>query len=270
MDGITVRLQGGLGNQLYQYAAALAVRAALSVRAALTVRENTPIYFIMFERNEHNHNGHDYANDLFIEGKPHTSLPDLPPHAVYTQDGAFTRWDPETVSKIGPLLFLDGYFQYLPTVIPILPELRISFLGALFRKTGFIMKQMKDTGFVHVRRGDYLLNPTYHWVQPISYYEEGMRIINLKKWLVFSDDVDWCNSQACFKKDGILIMNEPDELRAMCAMICCCGGAVISNSSFSWWAAMLGANEYRGRVVYPELWSETYKPELFPAGWISL
>lgn len=254
--GITVRLLGGLGNQLFQYAAALAVRNANP--------SNPNVWFIIFDENKHNKMGHNYIGDLFIEGKMHTMMPS--PTYTYAQHGSFTQWDPLAIAQNGSSIFLDGYFQYLPAIIPILPLLRSSFLGALRKKSGLALRPMLNTGFVHVRRGDYLLNPTYHWVQTAEYYERGMKLLNLQKWIIFSDDIDWCSQQACFQ--GCILADEPDELKALDVMISCCGGAVISNSTFSWWAAIFSANE--GRVVYPEFWSEKYTPTLFPREWTML
>jgi hypothetical protein len=92
-----------------------------------------------------------------------------------------------------------------------------------------------------------------------------MRILGAKRWLVFSDDPEWCKQQACFA--GAQILDEPDELLSLELMSRCKGGAVISNSSFSWWGAILANAE---RVVYPDLWSEMHKPNLFPSTWIRL
>lgn len=246
---ITVRLQGGLGNQLFQYAAALAVKKHLSL----------PIYFVMFEENVHNTLGHNYT-ELF-DGNLHTTVPE-DAEIVYNQYSSFEPWNPAFLQA--RTIFLNGYFQYLPALINVIPEIKQNFLTALRKKTG-TRGSFYNTAFVHVRRGDYLLNPTYHWVQPVSYYEEGMRIIAAKKWFVFSDDVEWCRKQACF--DSAQIFDEPDELVVLELMASCKGGAVISNSSFSWWGAILGGTE---RVVYPELWSEMHKPVLFPSTWVEL
>lgn len=246
---ITVRLQGGLGNQLFQYAAALAVKKATGAS----------IYFIMFEENVHNKLGHNYT-ELF-EGQCHITLPQTA-DVVYNQYSSFEAWEPSIYR--GESVFLNGYFQYLPAILDVIPEMRLSFLAALRKKVG-TRGPLPETGFVHVRRGDYLLNPTYHWVQPVSYYQEGMRIIGAKKWLVFSDDVEWCRQQTLF--DSAQIVDEQDELKALELMASCGGGAVISNSSFSWWGAILGGAE---RVVYPELWSELHRPTLFPSTWIEL
>ena len=253
---ITVHLQGGLGNQLFQYAAGLAVKKCMGPEAKL--------WFVMPDKNPHNHLGHDYVSDLFTKGQ--MTMGNLPVSA-YNQWYAFEPWWPHLIAKRGLTMYMFGYFQYLPALVDILPELRIDFIKALCIKTGLLYKPQFDTGFVHVRRGDYLKLPNYHWVQEASYYKKGMELIGLKRWLVFSDDLDWCREQPCFQ--GAIFADEKDELRALLVMISCCGGAVISNSSFSWWAAMFGANEFSGRVVYPELWLEREKPVLFPESWLS-
>jgi len=247
---ITVRLQGGLGNQLFQYAAALAVRKV----------SGASIWFVD-GGNPHNKLGHDYVKELFVEGKRHADEAPTP-MVMYIQYSAFETWLPTWF--VDKTVYLEGYFQSLDELTPILPEMRASLLPLL--RNSKIQNPTLDTGFVHVRRGDYLLNPTYHWVQSPSYYEKGMSLIGAKKWIVFSDDIAWCRDQACFQKD-VVFWDEPDELIALDLMSRCGAGAVISNSSFSWWGAMLGNMK---RVVYPELWSEHHKPNLFPEEWVRL
>ena len=252
---ITVHLHGGLGNQIFQYAAAIAVRKVVGGTIWFTKGENT-----------HNKMGRDYVKNLFIEGKLHT---DKPPAATaqYKQFSAFEEWKPTQFAG-SKTIYLEGYFQSLPEITPILPQLRESFLLALHQTTRLHTDSLMDeTGFVHVRRGDYLLNPTYHWVQSAEYYEKGMSIVAAKKWLVFSDDIAWCREQACFQRENVIIFDEADELVALHLMSSCGGGAVISNSSFSWWAAMLKGLE---KVVYPDLWAEHHKPNLFPEFWTRL
>lgn len=252
---ITVHLQGGLGNQIFQYAAALAVRK---------VRGGT-IWFTQGE-NAHNIMRRDYVTELFVEGNRHSTVR---PAAIarYTQYSAFEPWMPNWFGSAATI-YLEGYFQSLPELVPILPELRASLLPALHRSTSIQLDStLSHTAFVHVRRGDYLLNPTYHWIQPLSYYEKGMSLINAEQWLVFSDDIVWCRQQPCFQKENVVLCDEPNELIALHVMSSCGAGAVISNSSFSWWAAVLGEI---APVVYPDLWSEQHKPNLFPETWTRL
>jgi hypothetical protein len=94
-----------------------------------------------------------------------------------------------------------------------------------------------------------------------------MSLINAEQWLVFSDDIIWCRQQPCFQKENVVLCDEPNELIALHVMSSCGAGAVISNSSFSWWAAVLGEI---APVVYPDLWSEHHKPNLFPETWTRL
>ena len=252
---ITVYLQGGLGNQIFQYAAALAVRKVRGGTIWFTEGENT-----------HNTLGHDYVTELFVEGRRYSTVP---PAAVarYSQSSAFEPWMPSWFGS-APTIYLEGYFQSLAELVPILPELRASFLPALHKSTSIHLDStMSRTAFVHVRRGDYLSKPTYHWVQPETYYEKGMSLIQAERWLVFSDDIIWCRQQPCFQREGVMLCDEPNELIALHVMSSCGAGAVISNSSFSWWAAMLGGTD---SVVYPDLWCEDQKPNLFPETWTRL
>jgi len=258
MTRILCILRGGLGNQLFQYAAALTVRNHLD--------KNIRITFSSLD-NKHNTNRFDYVSMLFTEGvytEPTTVT-------IFADDGnSFRKWGADEY-KIEDIILMQGYYQYLPTIEPILPFLRESILQNLLKFVQPIPID-ENTGFVHVRRGDFL-NPDqaqFHWVQPIEYYELGMQILeyknpNIKTWLIFSDDTIWCSQS--FTKKNIMILTGMNELQTLYCMIQCKAGAVISNSTFSWWGAVLGAHS---SVVYPKKWYGDANPTLFPEGWICL
>uniref|UniRef100_A0A6C0BCB8 Glycosyltransferase n=1 Tax=viral metagenome TaxID=1070528 RepID=A0A6C0BCB8_9ZZZZ len=259
MTRILCILRGGLGNQLFQYAAALTVRNHLDKTIRLT--------FSSLD-NKHNTNRFDYVSMLFTEGvytEPTTVT-------IFADDGnSFRKWEPDEY-KLDDIILMQGYYQYLPAILYIIPFLRISILQNLLKVVQPAPINQETTGFVHVRRGDFL-NPDqaqFHWTQPIEYYELGMQILeyknpNIKSWLIFSDDTDWCATS--FTKKNIIILTDMNELQTLYCMIQCKAGAVISNSTFSWWGAILGENN---KVVYPKNWYGDAKPTLFPEGWICL
>lgn len=96
---------------------------------------------------------------------------------------------------------------------------------------------------IHVRRGDYLEYPANFPTLTESYLNEAMSHFNSKKFLVFSDDIQWCkstfvstypNRQFEFCENG----NEYEELSLMSS----CEHNIIANSSFSWWAGWANRN----------------------------
>lgn len=104
-----------------------------------------------------------------------------------------------------------------------------------------------DMVAIHVRRGDYVNNPFYVDLTETPYYEDAMLFFLDEKFLVFSDDIEWCKTQSMFKEcefsEG---KTEEEDLRLMAS----CKGVIMANSSFSWWGAYLS----KGKVVAPKNW----------------
>lgn len=112
---------------------------------------------------------------------------------------------------------------------------------------------------VHVRRAGnptnpdepkYSENPFYVNLSETDYYERAMALFPNDKFLVFSDDPEWCKEK--FKGDNFQIMekgNEVDDFNLLAS----CKDQIIANSSFSWWAAYLNPNPGK-RVIAPKDW----------------
>lgn len=100
---------------------------------------------------------------------------------------------------------------------------------------------------IHVRRGDYLNLSDYHTVLPMSYYNEAMSYFDNKRFIIFSDDMQWCREN--FKGDKFLFANgnEVEDLYLMSM----CESHIIANSSFSWWGAYLAGSK---DVFAPKNW----------------
>lgn len=253
---IIVNLHGGLGHQLFQYAAALSVRKESNPSAEL--------YFIN-SRNTYNNLNHDYIHDLFTKGEKIEDISGTLGH--YRQRSPFERWNPKFLPT-NNTLFLDGYFQYLPAILDVLPELCDDVYKKLTNLVIYKATIPKTFGFVHVRRRNV---PVQHSL----YYRTGMNMIeqhnkNLKNWLVFSDDIEWCRQQEIFRRQNITLLDERDEYQTLYLMGQCRGGAVISNSTFSWWGAFMGTYAAGNQVIYPTSWSEKGPVYLFPEEWIGL
>ena len=98
---------------------------------------------------------------------------------------------------------------------------------------------MKDYCSIHVRRGDYVKYKGSFPPVPISYVEKAiteMRSRGITKFIVFSDDLNWCKSK--IKNVDFAAGNPFQDLSDMAS----CSNHIIANSTFSWWAAYLGIN----------------------------
>lgn len=145
-----------------------------------------------------------------------------------------------------------------------------------------IIKQFHDRPLcaIHVRRGDYVSNPFYAshlGALPLSYYLEGMRMIREKipqvRFLIFSNDYLWCrevftSTEVLLAKDFMPDAGAIEEFAAMT----CIPHHIISNSTFSWWAAWLAENE-SSAIIAPAHWAKTNQfipSQIIPHRWTTV
>ena len=249
--------KGGLGNQLFQVAAAF-VYAKETGRELWIPKEE--------QSNSHNRLNLDYGK-LFAELGTLGSMNSVNTYTRYPGEPTFGPWDSMEIS--GNLL-LDGYFQWYPAIRPHEEEIREKLLKGLGKPTP------SNTRIgIHVRRGDYLHSAfkDIFPVQPLSYYEAALKLVlkeGFEVW-VFSDDMGWCREQRVFRElPGVMFVDEPNEIAALGLMATCGGGMICANSTFSWWGAFLGAYGKRNPVVVPKNWIRGGCGDLFPSEWIVL
>ncbi len=257
---VCVELFGGLGNQIFQYAAGKAV-----------ARYNNCELLVNKERdNKHNVNGHNYARELFTDAVE----VDFPTNDawlfqqqgvhMYKQSNGFEAWNPKDIPV--PCI-LSGYFQYLPAIEFVLPEVR----AILMKNLHEYPYQRNDLAFLHVRRGDYLKLPDFHYIQTEEYYTKALQLLfqknpEIRELYVFSDDLQWCKQQAWLHHiPFVKFIENTDEIRSLSLMSLCIGGAVIGNSTYSWWGAMLSRSKH---VIYPSRWIAQKIENLFPSHWV--
>ena len=126
---------------------------------------------------------------------------------------------------------------------------------------GIIPKSFPWTA-IHVRRGDYVDNSFYVDLFKDGYYERAMAEFPDAKFMVFSDDVEWCRRQETFK--DCMFSQGNSEVIDM-NLMASCSGIIIANSSFSWWAAYLGEHN---KVIAPGKWfTDGMQRVELPANW---
>jgi len=99
---------------------------------------------------------------------------------------------------------------------------------------------------IHVRRGDYVNNPFYYDLTETDYYQRAMLEFPNEKFMVYSDNIEWCKKQDMFKNCNFSGGNELEDLNSIAGS----KGVIMANSSFSWWGAFLN----KGKIIAPKLW----------------
>lgn len=118
---------------------------------------------------------------------------------------------------------------------------------------------------IHVRRGDYVGHNFYVDLMENGYYARAMAKFPGSKFVVFSDDIDWCKQQGIFQGCEFSHGTEIEDMNNMAS----CTGHIIANSSFSWWAAFI--SPYTRKVVAPsvENWhTDGVERTVCPPHWI--
>jgi len=130
---------------------------------------------------------------------------------------------------------------------------------------------------IHIRRASnpinpqepkYSENPFYVNLSDTDYYERAMAMFPGEKFLVFSDDPEWCKEK--FKDNpDVQVMEKGNEIEDF-NLLASCKDLIIANSSYSWWAAFLCPNESK-RIIAPKNWYTDKKERTkIPKSWIQI
>lgn len=287
---VKVILSGGLGNQMFQYAAgrALSLREKtilltdlqiINKKTKATKRSfelgifnlkpiiKTSFYDKLkirgFNLVRKNKNRNSRIFDIFCDEK------------AQFFDNRFTSLSEKST--------LYGYFQNENYFKDISHQLRLDFTfkKALEGKNAEIQNTIEfhNSISLHIRRGDYLNNNSNLKVLDITYYQKAIQIISseLKNpyFFIFSDDINWVKENLDLKFNHIFVdWNTNQDSYIDMQLMSLCKHNIIANSSFSWWGAWLNNNPSK-LVIAPSTWykndeSNHYPDGFIPKGWIIL
>ena len=132
---------------------------------------------------------------------------------------------------------------------------------------------------IHIRRGDYIKHPTLgglitkeYYIKAIEYIE---KYIQNPKYYIFSDDIEWCRRELNLNNREITFINhnKDEESYKYMQLMSQCKHNIIPNSSFSWWGAWLNKNPNK-IVIAPKRWftkESGYRYEdIVPKSWIKI
>jgi len=288
-------LKGGMGNQMFQYAAAF----------ALANKHQTPLkldinYLLDKSKRYFRHTHREYALDVFnikaeiassreisrfttprIGNKYvyHLKKRILKSYNVFKESNLHSQ---DEFFNIPANAYLEGFWQnasYIQDIRDFLRE-EFSFKEPLPEFCTQILNKIKDSDSVCVvfRRGDYVNHPELD-ITKIGYYDAAVDFCQNKNekltYFIFSDDIPWCKDN--FKRRDVKIefvdqMYTGPKAQYYLQLMMECKNYIIPNSTYPWWAAWL--NNYQGRIVIaPKKWFKSQIAEInpiVPNGWITL
>ena len=132
---------------------------------------------------------------------------------------------------------------------------------------------------VHVRRGDYVSNPTtnqVHGFLGLEYYQKAMNTmlekIDTPHFFVFSDDPEWAEKNLTTDAPTTYVKHNGTKNYEDMRLMNTCKHHIIANSSFSWWGAWLASNENK-IVIGPSRWfrNKDYNDlDRMPENWLRI
>ena len=139
-----------------------------------------------------------------------------------------------------------------------------------------IVARIADTNSVsiHLRKGDYVNNPGYDDICTLEYYEKAIAYIkecvDNPVFYVFSDDISFARN--VFDVNNYVFVDEHKGITAHCDMYLMtkCKHNIIVDSSFSWWGAWLNQNDEK-IVICPPVWNSKYICKNTPcSNWVKI
>ena len=269
---IIVRLIGGLGNQMFQYAAAKALAIEKKQRLRIDIEAFNTYKLRNFEL--------DYFGIKTKKNIRYRGIFKLI-YNCFCKTTYYSEIDfgfnPQVANLKGCNIYLNGYFQsekyFKKYASEILKDFEI--MLPLKGVTKITLKHIESTESVaiHIRRGDYLNNPLHNTDKDL-FYKNAMEIIEKRVenpvYFVFSDDMSWVKLNFTTNKETVFVdFNDASSSFEDLKLMSACKHNIIANSSFSWWGAWLNQNQQK-MVIAPSKWfnDETINTkDIIPETW---
>lgn len=279
---ITVELTGGLGNQLFQYAAAKALsihhKTELILEISSFYKKDIPILEVPRDFQLYNFKG-IYEKTIQHQYKEKKIEKLIPNHKRSVYKEPFYHYD-NNFFKSKKNTFLKGvwqsehYFNRNKKLIIDCLHLKDNLIEKVKEKASKIKTETSVS--IHIRRADYLRKKIildWHGVLEKEYYLNGIKQlsnIGIEKVYYFTDDIVWVEKELIPLMPGEIISKTTKTHYEDFYLMSQCQHNIIANSSFSWWAAYLNPNPNK-IVIAPKNWfnkAPLNTKDLYPQEWI--
>ena len=283
---IISQIQGGLGNQMFQYAIGrhlsyihqtklildLSYYNKKRYREFLLNNFRTKIFKVYKTREERNRGLFIYKIKSLILSNNLMEIDER-----YLKNGEFNFSVPN-------YYYLKGYWQSQENFIEsselIKKDFRLKSSRKIKNSRWYKKINNKNSVSIHVRRGDYVsdeVTNSFHGIIGLEFYKAAMKIIrkqiNSPVFFIFSDDIEWCQKNLKFKDDLNFVDEKWEDFYDL-KLMSLCSNNIIANSTFSWWAAWLNSNSSK-IIICPKKWfnndlKNNMSNNLIPQNWISI
>lgn len=285
---IIVKLNGGLGNQMFQWALARMLEETTNIEVFLDMsyfgkRYARPYQLDIFK-----------IEPNFIRDAWTKFILDV----IWTFR-AFLHWEKtfgyilysekqfnfdSGIQKVKPNTYIEGFFQSELYFKCIEERIRRDFeFDPFLEEENRKIVNMMSSGnpvSLHIRRGDYVQkekNQEIYANCSLDYYRRAAEFISIKVerpvFFIFSDDIKWAKEHLRLPYECVYVSHNigeksPEDMRLMSL----CEHNIIANSSFSWWGAWLNKNKEK-IVIAPKKWfndDSIIQTDIIPKEWLRI
>ena len=281
-----VRVIGGLGNQMFQYALYLSLlEKGFDVKIDITQLLNYKLHngYELEQIFNTKPNIADYKDvrrisritNNFLAYRIKRKL--LPPKPTEYIEKEYSIFDPQVFRCLHDTYF-EGHWQnekYFSDIRPKIIE-NFTFKLNVDNQNRNIIRQIKNSNSIsiHVRRGDYVGHSYLSEICTAEYYKKAISTICNKikdpEFFIFSDDIEWCKEQFGTAHTNFINWNTGKGSYIDMYLMSLCKHNIIANSSFSWWGAWLNINQSK-IIICPKRWNtRDVKFDIAPENWITI
>lgn len=294
---IYVILNGRLGNQLFQYAAASALAKTYGKDICLLeVFEKNLIGNFILEKNTQTGSAEEirkYKRWVYLYDKlffVYCKINRIPSADMAIARYKFDSKSVKLLAKLGFVFIQNGYID-----IPKIKKENIVLCGffqcakffekfsteiineiSLKKKSKKLEKLLiemdeKNAVCLHIRMGDYVNNPVFG-ICTMGYYQDAVdkmkELVSNPKFYVFSDEIQKVKGTIDFHNCEVVYVDNDLSSDETLVYMSKCNHFILSNSSFSWWAQYLNGKANK-IVIAPERWNAAEGPfeDIYVADW---
>lgn len=288
---IVVRITDGLGNQLFQYAFARALKTRVGKEVYLDISDinlrkerdskfikwmslcdnrefqldNFMITLPLIEEKKlaKKYNQKEYTSKFLNYCRDFYLLP-----TVYLDESLYSNY--KFRFPMWQNYYIKGYFfdkkYYENDKDVLMKEFKLKKTIAIPDDIKSILDN-RNTVSLHVRRGDFLnvgrdISGSDYYIKALDYIRDRVKEPFL---LIFSDDTEWVNNNMKFDLEYAMISGQGFSDCEELILMSMCRNHIMANSTFSYWGAWLNPNKDK-IVTLPRGW----KPKVIPDTWVQL
>ena len=265
---VVIQLSGGMGNQMFQYALYLQLKALgknvkIDDKTEYEARSSRPIRLPVFDA------GYEKPTEAEMKCLTDSYL-DLASKirrkltgrktAAYVEKGQLFDFKVLEMDRA----YLIGWWQSEKYFLNVKDKVREAFSFKnieLSERMKAYAKAMESCNSVsiHIRRGDYLqVDEVYGGICTEEYYEIAMQKMRKEipdcRFFIFTNDIPWVKEHMQGEDITVVEGNDEDSGYIDMYLMTCCKHYILANSSFSWWGCYLNPSENK-KVIAPKTWA---------------